>query len=138
MTTEFLDNNWEPARPLQRSPGPSGPEMPKKSQKCLPGSPAPRPQKVSKKSRGQSGKSPESLRKVSGECFWSVPGIFGDFLGSRGEISIIGVVRAPVATINFTFFGRGLLIESYINSEIFTRIWREINYCNRCAHHPNY
>ena len=33
---------------------------------------------------------------------------------------------------------RGLLIKSYINSEIFTGSWREINYCNRCAHDPNY
>ena len=32
-----------------------------------------------------SGMSPESLRKVSGECFWSVPGLFGDFLGSWGR-----------------------------------------------------
>ena len=29
-------------------------------------------------------------------------------------------VRAPVAIINFAFFARDLLIESYINSEIFT------------------
>ena len=27
--------SWEPARPLQRSPGPYGPEMPKKSQNVL-------------------------------------------------------------------------------------------------------
>ena len=40
----------------------------------------------------------------------------------RGEISIIGVARAPVAIINFAFFMRELLIESYINSEIFTGI----------------
>ena len=78
-------NCWEPARPLQRSPRPSGPEMPKKSRKCLPGPPAPRPQKVSTKSRRQSGKSPESLRKVSGECVWSVLGLLGDFLGPRGR-----------------------------------------------------
>ena len=25
-----------------------------------------------------SGKSPESLWKVSGECFWTLPGLFGD------------------------------------------------------------
>ena len=56
----------------------------------------------------------------------------------RGEISIIGVARTPVAIINFAFFVRGLLIESYINSEIFTRLWRKINFCNRCAHHPSY
>ena len=76
VATQMSPERWEPARPLQRSLGPSGPEIPKKSRKCLPGPPAPGPQKVSKKSRGQSGKSPESLRKVSGECFWTVPGTF--------------------------------------------------------------
>ena len=40
----------------------------------------------------------------------------------RWEISIIGVVHAPVAIINLRFVLRGLLVESYINSEIFTRI----------------
>ena len=40
----------------------------------------------------------------------------------RGEISIIGVAHAPVAIINFAFLVRGLLIESYTNSEIFTGI----------------
>ena len=74
-------SGWEPARPLQRSLGPSGLEMPKKSRKCLPGPPAPGPQKVSKKSRGQSGKSPESLGKVSGECFWSIPDFLETFWG---------------------------------------------------------
>ena len=34
-------SHWEPARPLQRSLGPSGLEMPKKSPKCLPKPPAP-------------------------------------------------------------------------------------------------
>ena len=93
--------NWEPARPLQRSLGPSGPEMPKESRKCLPSPPAAGPQKVSKRSRGQSGKSPESLRKVSGECFWSVLGLFGDFLGSRR--------RRPRKTFSrlFRHFGPG-------------------------------
>ena len=51
--------------------------------------------------------------------FWGVSK--GGFLRG-GEISRIGVVRAPVAIINFAFFVRGLLIESYINSEIFTGI----------------
>ena len=37
-------------------------------------------------------------------------------------MSIIGVVRAPVAIINFAFFVQGLLVESYINAEIFTEI----------------
>ena len=31
-------------------------------------------------------------------------------------------VRAPFAIINFAFFVRSFLIESYINSEIFTGI----------------
>ena len=46
-------------------------------------------------------------------------------------------MRAPVAIINFTFFARGLLIESYINSEIFAGIWRKINYCNRRVSPPH-
>ena len=45
-------------------------------------------------------------------------------------------MRAPVAIIKFAFFVRGFLLKSYINSEIFTGIWREIDYCNRCAHPP--
>ena len=60
-------------------------------------------------------------------------GVFAD-----GGISIIGVVRAPVAIVNLAFFAPGLLVESYINSEIFAGIWGEINCCNRCAHEPNY
>ena len=56
----------------------------------------------------------------------------------RWEISIIRVVRALVAIINLHFFVRELLIESYINSEILTRIWRESNHCNRRARNPNY
>ena len=32
-----------------------------------------------------------------------------------------GVARAPVAIINFAFLVQGLLIESYINLEIFCR-----------------
>ena len=51
----------------------------------LPGSPARGPEKVSKKSRGQSGKSPESLQKVSGECFWIFSRLFGDFFGVPGR-----------------------------------------------------
>ena len=34
------------------------------------------------------------------------------------------------------YFVQELLVESYINSEIFTGMRREINYCNRCAHDP--
>ena len=40
----------------------------------------------------------------------------------RAEISITGVVRAPVAVVNFAVFVGELLVESYINSEIFTGI----------------
>ena len=73
-------------RPLQRSVGPFRPEMPKKSRKCFPGPPAPEPRKVLKKSREQSAKSPESLRKVSKECFFGLfPRLFGDFSGFRGR-----------------------------------------------------
>ena len=79
----FLD--WEPARPLQGSLTPSRPEMPKKSRKCLAGPLDRVPEKVSKKSREQSGKSPESLRKVSGECFWTFSGLFGDFFRVPGQ-----------------------------------------------------
>ena len=39
-----------------------------------------------------------------------------------GKSQYLGWVRAPVAIINFAFFVRELLIESYINSEIFTGI----------------
>ena len=44
----------------------------------------------------------------------------GGCLRGGGEISIIGVVRAPVATINSAFFVQELLVQSYMNSEIFT------------------
>ena len=40
----------------------------------------------------------------------------------RGGISTIRVVHAPVAKYNFVFFVRGLLIESFLNSEIFAEI----------------
>ena len=92
---------WEPARPLQRSLRPSGPKMPKKSRKCLPGPPAPGPQKVSKKSRNTpktlSRHFPETLRRLarlSQRLFW-------DFLGSRG--------RGPRETFSrlFWHFGPG-------------------------------
>ena len=86
----------EPSDELQESLGPSGPEIPKKSQKCLLGHPAPGSQKVWKKSR----KSPKSLEKVSKmsvrdffETFsrlFGTPGpeapgdFFSDFLGISG------------------------------------------------------
>ena len=60
--------NCKPARPLQRSLEPLGPEMPKKSRKCLPGPLAPEPRKVSKKSSlGTVGKdSFDTFRRLSG------------------------------------------------------------------------
>ena len=70
---------FQPA-PCRGLSGPLGPKCRKSLENVSRG-----PQKVSKKSREQSGKSRESLRKVSGECFWSVFGVFGDFLGFRGE-----------------------------------------------------
>ena len=57
--------------------------------------------------------------RISGQISWGFPK-WGFCEG--GGISITGVVRAPVAIINFAFFVRGLFIESYINSEILTRI----------------
>ena len=93
----------------------------------------------------------KSARKIPEKClknpWFTNQGAFRGFSKSwgfpkgffvRGEISIIGVVRAPVAITNFAFFVRGLLIKSYINSETFTDIWRKINYCNRCARDTNY
>ena len=80
----------EPSHELQESLGPSGPEIPKKSEKCLPGPPALGPQKVRKKSR----KSPKSLEKVSFETFarlFGTPGpeapgdIFQTLLGFRAR-----------------------------------------------------
>ena len=73
--TMSIGNQLAPCRGLPGPPGPkcrkmspgaSGPEMPKKSQKSL-------------------GDSPASLRRVSGKCLLSVLGLFGDFLGSRGQ-----------------------------------------------------
>ena len=88
--------SWEPARPLQRSLGPSGPEIPKKSRKCLPGPPAPGPQKVSKQSKNTlqtlSGDSPETSRTAP-ETFLRLFGASGaggperhfrDFFGISG------------------------------------------------------
>ena len=64
----------EPSRELQESLGPSGPEIPKKSGKSLPGPPALGSRKVSKKSE-KSGKSLENV------C----SGLFRDFSGRRGQ-----------------------------------------------------
>ena len=62
----FSPQNVRTSPPPYR--GLEGPEMPKKSRKCLPGPPAPEPRKVSKKSREQSKKSPESVERVFSDC----------------------------------------------------------------------
>ena len=51
-----------------------------------------------------------------------------------GEISMIGVVCAPVAIKTFV----SLFVWELLNSETFTGIRHGINYFNRCAHNPNY
>ena len=83
----------EPSRELQESLGPSGPEIPKKSEKGLPGPPAAGSQKVWKKSRSSPEKSGKSLENVSSglfrdffQTFWD-PGAgrpFSDFWGISG------------------------------------------------------
>ena len=56
----------------------------------------------------------------------------------RGEISIIGVVRAPVAIINFVSNPcKNLQVSIGFNKEA-PQKKRIIDYCNRCAHDPNY
>ena len=76
---------WEPARPLQGSLGPSGPEMPKKSRKCLSGPPAWDPERVSKKS----GRSPKTLSRHFPETLQRLPRLFprlfGDSFGLPGR-----------------------------------------------------
>ena len=68
--------HWEPARPLQRSLRPPGPKCQKTLENVSRGWRPRDPGKVSQKSRGQSGNSPASLEKVSGECFWEMfPGL---------------------------------------------------------------
>ena len=62
---------WEPARPLQRSLNPSGPEMPKKSRNCLSGPPAPGPPKSLQKV-------PRTLQKHSPHTFWRLSGDLPD------------------------------------------------------------
>ena len=55
----------------------------------------------------------------------------------EGEISIIGVVCAPVATINFAPNPcKNLWVHTGFNKEALHKKCR-INYCNRCAHDAN-
>ena len=63
---------WEPARPLQRSLGPFGPEMPKNVSKMPPGASGPGAPKSLQKVSGTvwevSGESPESVERVFSDC----------------------------------------------------------------------
>ena len=52
---------WDPARPLQESPGPSGPKSPKSLRKSLPGPSGPGVQKVTKTVSKESPESQNSL-----------------------------------------------------------------------------
>ena len=64
----------------------------------------------------------ENREKIIGKSSFGPPLNWGFPKGGfyeGGEISIIGVVRAPVAIINFAFFVWQLLVESYISSGIF-------------------
>ena len=60
---------WDPARPLEESPGPFGPGIPEKSPKESPGLPAPRSKKCPKQSR----KSLRSLKTVFFETPETLP-----------------------------------------------------------------
>ena len=82
----------------------------------------------------------QKKKHYADEGFWGTisnkqkSGVFkGGFLWG-GEISIIGVVRAPVAIINFAGAPYWILCKL----RDFDRDWREINCCNRGAHDPNY
>ena len=58
------------------------------------------------------------------------------FLWGGGKISIIGVVRAPVAIINFASNPcENLWVYIGFNKET-PHTKRKMNYCNRCAHPP--
>ena len=55
-----------------------------------------------------------------------------------GEISILGVVRARVAIINFASIPcENLRVYIGFNKEL-PHKKRKINHCNRCANDPNY
>ena len=55
----------------------------------------------------------------------------------RGEISIVGVVRAPVAIINFASTVKISQVYMGSNKEL-PHKKSETDYCNRCAHDSNY
>ena len=82
---------WEPARPLDGSLGPSGPEMPKKSRKCLSEPLAQDPEKVFKKSGGQSKNTLQTLSETLRRLPRLSPRLFGHFkfwgpmAGDRGR-----------------------------------------------------
>ena len=71
-----------PARPLQESPGPCGPGIPKESSKSLPGPSGPGVQKVSETVSKQSRK---SLKIDCFETLETVSRLFRTFFGSRGR-----------------------------------------------------
>ena len=95
-TLKVKKKGCNPARPLQESPGPSGPGIPKESPKSLPGPSGPRVQKVSETVSKQSPESQNRLFRDSGDCFETVsdafwtpgpegPGrLFGDSFGIPG------------------------------------------------------
>ena len=76
-----LNKFCNPARPLQESPGPSGPGIPKESQKSLPGLPAPGSKKCPKQSRN----SLRSLKTVYFETPETVSRLFRTLFGPRGR-----------------------------------------------------
>ena len=103
-----LGLRWEPARLLQRSLGPLGPEIPKKSRKCFPGPPAPAPRKVSPKSLGNSLR---SLRRVSGKCPKS---LFRLFPKDPSVLKIVRRVNFGMPWSSFPrFFQKSLLFPRF-------------------------
>ena len=58
--------------------------------------------------------------------------------GDLNKLGSCAPLGALVVIVSFTFFVWELLAESYINSEIFTRIRRKLMIATFCAHDPNY
>ena len=84
----------------------------------------------------------EEFSKLLRETFWcNLPHKFQRFpkggFCEEGEISIIGVVRAPVAIINFASnLCQNLWVHIGLNKEVPHKKCK-INYCNQCVHHPS-
>ena len=117
---EFL--TCEPAHPLQRSLGPFGAKVPKKSRNCLLGPPAPEPQNVSgtvrkdsfdtlwRLSGGFPDCSPDFLETFRG-CGAGDPGIhFRDFFGISGPKSLRDLCKGGglVAILDITCIAFGI------------------------------